>query len=70
VIGYGDAGTVEEAKRRARSGIIRRINVIVQSNWKEIQNCRQKPDAVMDCKYEMLTEIRDQAGMELDDVRT
>ncbi|MBU2645368.1 hypothetical protein KKI24_11740 [bacterium] len=69
VIGYGDAGTMEEAKRRARSDVVRKINVIVESNWKEIQNCRQNPDAVMDCKYEVLAEIREQASMELDDVR-
>lgn len=69
ILGYGDGASPEQAKKKARADIIQQINVIVSTNWDEIQKCRREKGKSLNCRYEAIMEIREQASMELDDVR-
>lgn len=69
IMGYGEGPSPEQAKRKARVDIINKIDVTVRSNWTEIQKCRQEKGKSLDCRFEAIMEINEQASLELDDVR-
>ncbi len=69
ILGYGDGTSPEQAKKKARADIVKKINVIVSSNWEEIQKCRREKGKSLDCRYEAILEIKEKSSMELNDVR-